>query len=102
MGPDHLGGPSAKGKSVGRDDPGPPKKRPGGTKNLEKEVNAAERAVASAEEKMYDLEQAIQEASADYLKLQELYQQREALEDELAHLYAVWERLAADLEEARG
>ena len=102
VGPDHLGGPSAKGKSVGRDDPGPPKKRPGGTKNLEKEVNAAERAVASAEEKMYDLEQAIQEASADYLKLQELYQQREALEDELAHLYAVWERLAADLEEARG
>ena len=77
-------------------------KRPGGTKNLEKEVNAAERAVAAAEERMYDLEQAIQEASADYLKLQELYEQREALEDDLAHLYAVWERLAADLEEARG
>ncbi|MCI9156715.1 MAG: ABC-F family ATP-binding cassette domain-containing protein [Lawsonibacter sp.] len=77
-------------------------KRPGGTKNLEKEVNAAERAVAAAEERMYDLEQDIQEASADYLKLQELYQQREALEDELAHLYAVWEGLAADLEEARG
>ena len=77
-------------------------KRPGGTKNLEKEVNAAERAVAAAEERMFDLEQEIQEASADYLKLQELYQQREALEDELAHLYAVWEGLAADLEEARG
>ena len=77
-------------------------KRPGGTKNLEKEVNAAERAVAAAEERMYDLEQEIQEASADYLRLQELYQQREALEDELAHLYAAWERLAADLEEARG
>ena len=77
-------------------------KRSGGTKNLEKEVNAAERAVAAAEERMFDLEQAIQEASADYLKLQELYEQREALQDELAHLYAVWERLAADLEEARG
>ena len=77
-------------------------KRSGGTKSLEKEVNAAERAVAAAEEQMFDLEQAIQEASADYLKLQELYEQREALEDELAHLYAVWERLAADLEEARG
>ena len=77
-------------------------KRPGGTKNLEKEVNAAERAVAGAEERMYDLELAIEESSADYLKLQELYQQREALEDELAHLYAVWEGLAADLEEARG
>ncbi len=77
-------------------------KRPGGTKNLEKEVNAAERAVAAAEERMYDLEQEIQEASADYLKLQELYQQRESLEDELARLYAVWEKLAAELEEARG
>ncbi len=31
-------------------------KRPGGTKNLEKEVTAAERAVAKAEEQMYDLE----------------------------------------------
>ena len=81
---------------VGRDDHGAPSmkneplekkdkpKRPGGTKNLEKEVNAAERAVASAEERMYDLEQAIQEASADYLKLQELYEQREALEDAMA------------------
>lgn len=77
-------------------------KRPGGTKNLEKEVASAERAVAAAEEQMYDLELEIQEASADYLKLQELYQQREGLEDELAHLYAAWERLAAELEEARG
>ena len=82
--------------------PAPAKKRPGGTKNLEKEVAAAERAVAAAEERMFDLEQEIQEASADYLKLQELYEQREALEDELAHLYATWERLAADLEEAKG
>ncbi|MCI9027012.1 MAG: ABC-F family ATP-binding cassette domain-containing protein [Lawsonibacter sp.] len=102
-------------RSAGGDSPGAPSssggtapekkerpKRPGGTKNLEKEVNAAERAVAAAEERMFDLEQEIQEASADYLRLQELYQQREALEDELAHLYAVWERLAADLEEARG
>jgi len=79
----------------------PVKKRPGGTKNLEKEVNAAERAVAAAEERMFDLEQEIQEASADYLKLQELYQQREELEDQLAHLYAQWERLAAELEEAK-
>ncbi len=94
-----LGGPLSKGETPEKKDR---PKRPGGTKNLEKEVNAAERAVAAAEERMYDLEQDIQEASADYLKLQELYQQREALEDELAHLYAVWERLAADLEEARG
>ena len=97
-------GPPSKKEPVTGDGPcaGSPKKRPGGTKNLEKEVNAAERAVAAAEERMFDLEQEIQEASADYLRLQELYEQREALEDELAHLYAAWERLAADLEEAKG
>ena len=76
-------------------------KRPGGTKNLEKEVTAAERAVAKAEEQMYDLEQQIQEASADYLKLQELYEQREALEEEILKLYGTWETLSAQLEEAR-
>ena len=77
-------------------------KRPGGTKNLEKEVTAAERAVAKAEEQMYDLEQQIQEAAADYLKLQELYEQREALEEEILKLYGTWETLSAQLEEARG
>ena len=77
-------------------------KRPGGTKNLEKEVTAAERAVAKAEEQMYDLEQQIQEASADYLKLQELYERREALEEEILKLYGTWETLSAQLEEARG
>ena len=77
-------------------------KRPGGTKNLEKEVTAAERAVAKAEEQMYDLEQQIQEASADYLKLQELYEQREALEEKILKLYGAWETLSAQLEEARG
>ena len=77
-------------------------RRPGGTKNLEKEVAAAERAVAKAEEQMDELEQQIQEASADYLKLQELYEQREALEEEILKLYGTWEALSAQLEEARG
>ena len=77
-------------------------KRPGGTKNLEKEVAAAERAVGKAEEQMDELEQQIQEASADYLKLQELYEQREALEEEILKLYGTWEALSAQLEEARG
>jgi len=77
-------------------------KRPGGTKDLEKQVNAAERAVAKAEEQMYDLSLQIEEASADYLKLQELYEQREALEEEILKLYGTWEELSAQLEEARG
>ena len=87
-------------------DPPPEKKekprRPGGTKNLEKEAAAAERAVAGAEERMYDLSLEIEEASADYLRLQELYEQRDALEEEILKLYGTWEALSAQLEEARG
>lgn len=75
---------------------------PGGTKNLEKEVAAAERAVAKAEEQMYELGLQIEEAASNYLKLQELYEQREALEEEILKLYGTWERLSAELEEARG
>ena len=77
-------------------------RRPGGTKNLEKEVAAAERAVAKAEEQMYELGLQIEEAASDYLKLQELYEQREALEEEILKLYGTWERMSAELEEARG
>ena len=77
-------------------------RRPGGTKNLEKEVAAAERAVAKAEEQMYELGLQIEEAASDYLKLQELYEQREALEEEILKLNGTWERLSAELEEARG
>ena len=77
-------------------------KRSGGTKMLEKQVTAAEREVEKAEIRMDELTQEIEANSADYLKLQELCEQRNALEEELAHLYAVWENLAAELEEARG
>ena len=76
-------------------------KRPGGTKYLEKEVAAAERAVAKAEEEMDELGLAIEDAASDYLKLQELYQQREELEDKIRVLYDRWETLAQELEEAR-
>ena len=77
-------------------------KRTGGTKTLEKELNATERAVAKAEEKMEELDGLIQESAADYMKLQELYEQKEALETETMELYSRWEELAAQLEEARG
>lgn len=80
----------------------PAAKKPGGTKNLEKQVAAAEREVARAEEQMYDLTLEIEEASSDYLKLQELYERREGLEDEIRNLYARWEQLAQELEEAKG
>jgi len=77
-------------------------KRPGGTKNLEKELAANERAVAKAEERLAQLDQLIEEAAADYMKLQELYEQKETLEGELLELYDAWERISAQLEEAKG
>lgn len=77
-------------------------KRPGGTKNLEKEVSAAERAVSKAEEQLEELSRQMEEAASDYKKLQELYEQKEQLEAELLDLYARWEDLSAKLEEARG
>ena len=63
---------------------------------------AAERAVAKAEERMFDLTQEMEAAAADYLKLQDLYEQKEALEEEILKLYGKWEDLSAQLEEARG
>ena len=76
-------------------------KRPGGTKELEKQVLAAERAVAKAEEKQYELSQRAQEVADNYLELQKVFEEQHALEEEIAHLYTVWETLAAELEEMR-
>lgn len=77
-------------------------KRSGGTKELEKQVKAAERAVEKAEIRLDEISGEMEAAASDYLKLQDLYEERDKLEDELAHLYTVWEKLAAELEAARG
>ena len=77
-------------------------RRPGGTKELEKQVRSAERAVEKVEVRLDEISGEMEEAASDYLRLQELYAELDALEDELAHLYAQWERLAAELEDARG
>ncbi|MDD5937758.1 MAG: ATP-binding cassette domain-containing protein, partial [Clostridiales bacterium] len=76
-------------------------RRTGGTKELEKQVAAAERAVAKAEERQYELSQRAEEVSSNYLELQKVCEEQKALEEEIAHLYTVWETLAAELEEAR-
>ena len=65
-------------------------------------MTAAERAVSKAEEELKGLEEQIEASAADYVKLQELYQQRETVEAELMQLYENWEALSAQLEEARG
>ncbi len=76
-------------------------KRTGGTKQLEKEVNAAERSIAKIEEQMEQLERQIEESASDYMKLQELCEQKELLEGQLQEQYDLWEQKAAELEEAR-
>ena len=63
---------------------------------------AAERAVAKAEERQYELAQKAEEVAANYLELQKVYEEQKELEEEIAHLYTRWETLAAELEEARG
>ena len=77
-------------------------KRTGGTKNLEKQVNAAERDIAKAEEQLEALKTEAEDAASDYVRLQELYEQQNHVETELARLYEQWEELSAQLEEARG
>ena len=77
-------------------------KRPGGTKNLEKELSALERAIAKTEETVAELDGQMEAAASDYVKLQELCQQKETLEGELLELYDKWETVSAQLEEARG
>ena len=77
-------------------------RRSGGTKELEKQVRSAERAVEKAEIRLDELTGELEAAASDYLKAQELYEECSRLEDELAHLYTQWENLAAQLEEAKG
>ncbi len=77
-------------------------KRGGGTRDLEKQVHAAERAVTKAEEEMAALTAQMEASASDYRKLQELTSRQAALEEEILELYGTWEALAAQLEEVRG
>ena len=69
---------------------------------LEKQVNAAEREVAKAEERLEALDAEMAAAATDYVRLQALGEEKAALEEELSGLYARWEELSAALEAAGG
>ena len=77
-------------------------KRPGGTKNLEKELSALERSIAKAEEAIAALDAEMEQSASDYVKLQELCLKKEEQEEQLMELYDKWETVSAQLEEARG
>ena len=85
--------------------PEPPQKdkpkRPGGLRELERQPKQAEKAVAKAEERQYELTLRAAEVADNYLELQKVYEEQKALEEEIAHLYTVWETLASELEEAK-
>ncbi len=76
-------------------------KRTGGTKELEKQVKAAERAVEKAETRQNELGREIEAAASDYLVLQDLYAEQEQLKETLDRLYEEWEKLAQELEDIR-
>ena len=57
--------------------------------------------MAKAEEKQYELTLRAEEVSDNYLELQKVYEEQRELEEEIAHLYTVWEKLAAELEEMK-
>jgi cysteine synthase A len=59
-------------------------------------------AVEKAEGQLEELSGEMERAATDYQRLQQLCDQRERLEEELGDLYARWEELAGQLEEARG
>ncbi len=90
--------PTPKGETEKKERP----RRTGGTKQLEKELSAAERAIAKLEERQEELTRQTEEAASDYVKLQTLCEEQEALELELLEQMEQWEQISADLEEARG
>ena len=55
------------------------------------------------EERIFELTERAKEddVATDYLKLQDIYDEQHRLEEELITLYAKWEALAAELEEAK-
>lgn len=73
-------------------------KRTGGTKPLEKRLAQVERDVAKAEERQAALEEEMAEYATDYVKLQELTEEKTALDERLAALYDEWEELSSQLE----
>ena len=76
-------------------------RRTGGTKQLEKALSAVEREIGKLEQRQSELEGEIEANACDYNKLQELCQEKEALEAQLEERYERWEELSAQLEEER-
>ncbi len=77
-------------------------KRTGGTKQLKKDLAAAEKRMEKLDQLMEDLNRQKEEAGADYQKLQELMEQEAAYTEEYDALMEKWEELSTAIEAEEG
>ncbi len=81
----------------------PPRKKeraakPSGSKELEKLVRRLEREIGAQEQKLLEIDAALEAASSDYQELMRLTEERQVEEAKLDKLMRQWEEAAADLE----
>lgn len=77
-------------------------KRTGGTKQLKKELAAAEKRMEKLDQLMEELNAEKEAAASDYQKLQELMEQEAAYTEEYDALMEKWEALSTAIEEEEG
>ncbi len=71
------------------------------TRNLEKQIAGLERDIEKQETLLGELEEKIQAVATDYAALTAVTEEQEAAQETLDALYARWETLSSQLEEAR-
>jgi ATPase subunit of ABC transporter with duplicated ATPase domains len=77
-------------------------KRTGGTKQLKKDLAAAEKRMEKLDQLMEELNAQKEAASSDYQKLQEIMEQETAYMEEYDSLMEKWEELSTAIEEEEG
>ena len=85
-----LAPPPPKAEKVKKEKP----KRPGGTKQLKKDLAAAEKRMEKLDQLLEELNQQKEAAASDYQKLQELLEQEGAYTTEYDELMETWETLS--------
>ena len=70
----------------------------GRDQRAERKLNALERDIARAEERLADFDKKIDECASDYMRLNEVLAEKAALENELQGMYEQWETAAAALD----
>ena len=93
-----LAPPPPKAEKVKKDKP----KRPGGTKQLKKDLAAAEKRMEKLDQLLEELNQQKEEAASDYQKLQELLEQEGAYTAEYDQLMETWEELSETIAAEEG